>query len=45
MSYDFILKSELLTADERRAFLSDNAARVFGFDRLVSLPYIKNMSE
>lgn len=45
MSYDFILKSDLLTADERRAFLSDNAARVFGFERLVSLPYIKNMSE
>lgn len=45
MSYDFILKSPLLNIAEKRAFLSDNAARLFGFKDLVELPYIKNMSE
>lgn len=45
MSYDFILKSDLLTHDEKRAFLSGNASRFYGFNNLVELPYIKNMSE
>jgi predicted TIM-barrel fold metal-dependent hydrolase len=45
MSYDFILHSSLLTLAEKKAFLSDNAARVFGFHNLIELPYIKNMSE
>jgi len=30
---------------DKQLFLCDNAARVFGFDNLVTLPYIKNMSE
>lgn len=45
MSYDFILKSELLTEAEKRAFLGENAKRFYGFTDLISLPYIKNMSE
>ena len=45
MSYDFILKSELLTRDEKRLFLGENARRFYGFEDLVDLPYIRNMSE
>lgn len=45
MSFDFILKSNLLTDSEKHAFLSDNARRFYGFGDLVTLPYIKNMSE
>lgn len=45
MSYDFVTKSDELTFEEKRAFLSDNARRVFGFEHLIELPYIKNMSE
>ncbi len=45
MSYDFISKSQELTDEEKRLFLSDNAKRFFGFGELKDLPYIKNMSE
>lgn len=45
MSYDFILKSPLLSSDDKRAFLGENARRFYGFKNLVKLPYIKNMSE
>lgn len=47
MSYDFIEKdnSGLLTEAEKRAFLGETAARLYGFDELPLLPYIKNMSE
>ena len=45
MSYDFICKSKELTDKDKQLFLSDNAARVFGFNNLIELPYIKNMSE
>lgn len=45
MSYDFICKSKELTDKDKQLFLSDNAARVFGFKNLIELPYIKNMSE
>ena len=45
MSYDFICKSKELTDKDKLLFLSDNAARVFGFTNLIELPYIKNMSE
>ena len=45
MSYDFVTKSQELTDDEKRMFLCDNAKQFFGFGELVSLPYIKNMSE
>ena len=45
MTYDFLFRSKLLSAEELSAFLSENARKFFGFNQLVSLPYIKNMSE
>jgi predicted TIM-barrel fold metal-dependent hydrolase len=45
MSYDFVLKTEELTQEEKEAFLGKNAASFYGFTDLVELPYIKNMSE
>lgn len=45
MSYDFVLKSDLLTEEEKVQFLRTNAEQFYGFDNLVDLPYIKNMSE
>lgn len=45
MSYDFVLKSDLLTDDEKRSFLGENAMKLYGFKNLPELPYIKNMSE
>lgn len=45
MSYDFIIKSRLLTENEKSLFLGKNAERFYGFKNLKKLPYIKNMSE
>ncbi len=45
MSYDFVLRSDLLTDEEKRLFLGENAIRFYGFGTLPYLPYIKNMSE
>lgn len=45
MSYDFVTKSQELTDEQKRLFLSDNAKQFFGFGELKELPYIKNMSE
>jgi hypothetical protein len=45
MSYDFIMKSQELTDDEKVALLGENALRFYGFKNLPDLPYIKNMSE
>ncbi len=45
MSYDFITKSDELTEEEKKMFLGENARRFYGFENLVELPYIKNMSE
>jgi predicted TIM-barrel fold metal-dependent hydrolase len=45
MSYDFVLKSALLTAEEKALFLGENAKRFYRFGNLADLPYIKNMSE
>jgi predicted TIM-barrel fold metal-dependent hydrolase len=45
MSYDFVLKSTLMTDDEKALFLGKNAERFYRFTNLVELPYIKNMSE
>lgn len=45
MSYDFILKSDLLTEEEKVLFLGRNAEAFYGFKNLKKLPYIKNMSE
>ena len=45
MSYDFVVKSDELTDEEKRLFLGENAKGFFGFRDLKELPYIKNMSE
>lgn len=45
MSYDFVIKSNELTPEEKAMFLGGNAERFYGFKELVELPYIKNMSE
>ncbi|MDR3260832.1 MAG: amidohydrolase [Tannerella sp.] len=45
MSYDFIVKSRLLTEEEKRLFLGENARTFYGFGNGLELPYIKNMSE
>ena len=45
MSYDFIQKSDVLTGEEKRLFLGENARLFYGFENLKILPYIKNMSE
>lgn len=45
MSYDFILKSDELTDEEKRLFLGENAKSFYQFGDLPDLPYIKNMSE
>ena len=45
MSYDFIVKSNLLSAEEKEKFLCTNARNLFGFRDLIDLPYIRNMSE
>lgn len=45
MSYDFIIKSKLMTEEEKAMFLGLNAKNFYRFDNLIDLPYIKNMSE
>ncbi|MDR1631951.1 MAG: amidohydrolase [Dysgonamonadaceae bacterium] len=45
MSYDFVLKSRLLTDEQKALFLGMNAERFYGFRDLVELPYVRNMSE
>ena len=45
MSYDFVLKTPELTAEDKAAFLGGNACAFYGFRDLPELPYIKNMSE
>ena len=45
MSYDFILKTRELTDQEKEQFLGLNAARFYGMETELDLPYIKNMSE
>ena len=45
MSYDFLLRSSLLSKEELAAFLGLNAQRLFDFGNLPMPPYIKNMSE
>jgi len=45
MSYDFVIKSKLITEEEKFLFLSENARKFYRFKELLELPYIKNMSE
>lgn len=44
-SYDWILKSTLLTDDEKMLLLGGNAQRVYGFSNIPALPYVPSMSE
>ncbi|MDR1098333.1 MAG: amidohydrolase [Tannerella sp.] len=45
MSYDFIVKSGLLSEEDKALFLGRNAETFYGFKQLPELPFIKNMSE
>ena len=45
MSYDFILKTDELTEQEKEQFLGLNAAGFYNIKTEIDLPYIKNMSE
>ena len=45
MSYDFIVRSSLLTDTEKTLFLGLNAQKFYGFGALPEMPYIKNMTE
>lgn len=45
MSYDFVLKSDELSPEEKALFFGENAKAFYGFHDLPRLPYIKNMSE
>jgi hypothetical protein len=45
MSYDFIVKSPLLTEEEKMKFLGENARTLFGFGELPIPKRVRNMSE
>lgn len=45
MSYDFILKSNELTEEQKTAFLYENAKEFYGFSDLTECEKIKNMLE
>ena len=45
MSYDFIVKSSLLTDSEKAKFLGENARALFGFGELPIPKRVRNMSE
>ena len=45
MSYDFILKTNELTEQEKELFLGLNAVKFYDINTEIDLPYIKNMSE
>lgn len=45
MSYDFVLKSDLLSEKEKEMFLGGNAIKFYNLKNTIELPYVKNMSE
>lgn len=45
MSYDFVVKSDLMTEEEKALFLGRNAEKFYRFTNLTEIPYIRNMSE
>ena len=45
MSWDFIARSDRLTAGEKRLFFHDNAHRFYRFGELPEMPYIVHMAE
>ncbi len=44
-SWDFVQKSNELTAEEKQMFLHGNAERFYGFDHLPEMPYVHHMAE
>lgn len=44
MSYDFVVKSDELSREEKALFLGENARAFYGFKDLPVLPYIKNLN-
>ena len=45
MSWDFVDKSPLLTAEEKRQFFHDNAAAFYRFGTLPEMPWVHHMAE
>ena len=45
MSYDFIVKSDMLSEKEKALFLGENAVNFYGFTDLYIPEKIKNMVE
>ncbi len=45
MSWDFILRSPLLSSEERQQFFHDNAKAFYRFEQLPEMPYIHHMAE
>ena len=45
MSWDFIEKSPLLTAEEKHLFLHQNAQGFYQFENLPEMPYVHHMAE
>ncbi|MBQ7848514.1 MAG: amidohydrolase [Clostridia bacterium] len=45
MSWDFVDKSPLLTAEEKRRFLHDNATAFYRFEHLPDMPWVHHMAE
>lgn len=43
MSFDFVLKSNELTSEEKNKFLFENANKFYGFKNFKQIPEIKNM--
>ena len=45
MSWDFVDKSQLLTAGEKQLFFHDNAEKFYRFHDLPDMPYVHHMAE
>ena len=45
MSWDFILRSPLLSSEERQQFFHENAKAFYRFEQLPEMPYIQHMAE
>ena len=45
MSWDFVTKSTLLSEEEQKMFLHDNAEKFYRFTELPEMPYIHHMAE
>lgn len=45
MSLDFITKSDMLTDEDKKKFIGENALQFYGFKRMPDLPYVAHMAE